>query len=88
MWKNEPMSPSGTSLLDVDEDWPFNDQSVDVSNNAAEVVMYDDNPSRAQVAKKLLEQLDEWIKEGKYFIFVTFVTSYYPFKISYKHINQ
>ncbi|XP_011637792.1 activating transcription factor of chaperone isoform X1 [Pogonomyrmex barbatus] len=63
-WKYEPVSPSGTPPLEVDEDlFLFNDQSVDVSNNAAEIVMYDDQPSRAQVAKKLLEELDEWIKE-------------------------
>lgn len=66
LWKYEPVSPSGSPLLDVDEDLAlFNDQSVEFSNNAAEVVMYEENPSRAQVAKKLLEELDEWIKEGK-----------------------
>jgi len=60
------VSRSGTPLLNADEDWPlFYDQSVDISNNAAEDVMYEDQTSRAQVAKKLLEELDEWIKEGK-----------------------
>jgi len=84
MWKDEPVSPSGTSSLEIDEDWPlFNDESVEIPNNAAEVVMYDDHPTRAQVAKKLLEELDlEWIKEGKYLIFI----SYCLFKISYKYI--
>lgn len=64
LWKCEPVSRSGTPSLKIEEDWAlFNDQSVDVTNNAAEVVMYDDRPNRAQVAKKLLEELDEWIKE-------------------------
>jgi len=81
MWKDEPVSPSGTSL-EIDEDWPlFNDESVETPNNAAEVVMYDDHPTRAQVAKKFLEELDEWIKEGKNLIFI----SYCLFKI-YKYI--
>lgn len=75
-WKYEPVSPSGSPLVDVDEDWPlFNDQSVEISNNAADVVMYEENPSRAQVAKKLLEELDEWIKEGKIsYIYLTFIS--------------
>lgn len=65
LWKNEPVSRSGTPLLNVDEDWPlFYEQSVEIPNNAADVTC-DDHPSRAQVAKKLLEELDEWIKEGK-----------------------
>lgn len=64
-WKNEPVSPIGTPRLEIDDDWVlFDDKSVEVPKNAAEPVMYDDCPSRAQVATKLLEELDEWIKEG------------------------
>lgn len=63
LWKLEPVSPSGT--LEVEDDWVlFNDKSVDPTNNVAEPVMYEDHPTRAQVATKLLEELDEWIKEG------------------------
>ncbi|KYN01021.1 PREDICTED: activating transcription factor of chaperone isoform X1 [Cyphomyrmex costatus] len=64
LWKYEPVSRSGTPSLEIDDDWPlFEDQSVEASNNAVEAVMYEDHPSRAQVAKQLLEKLDEWIKE-------------------------
>lgn len=71
LWKYEPVSPSGTPPLDVDNDWLlFDDKSIELTKNAAEPVMYDDHPSRAQVAKKLLEELDEWIKEGNCFIFI------------------
>jgi cyclic AMP-dependent transcription factor ATF-4 len=64
LWKYEPVSPSGTPPLKVDDDsFLLNDNSVEFPNNAAEVVMYDDHPSRSQMAKKLLEELDEWIKE-------------------------
>ncbi|XP_077272410.1 bZIP transcription factor crc isoform X1 [Temnothorax americanus] len=64
LWKDEPVSPSGSPSLDVYdvEDWPLY-ESVDFSNNAAEIVMYDDNFSRAQRATKCLEVLDEWIKD-------------------------
>lgn len=72
LWKYEPVSRSGTPSLEIDDDWPlFDDHSVEISNNTAEAVMYEDHPSRAQVAKQLLEKLDEWIKEGKYIIFVS-----------------
>ncbi|KAG5314965.1 ATFC factor, partial [Acromyrmex insinuator] len=64
LWKYEPVSRSGTPSLEIDDDWPlFDDHSVEISNNTAEAVMYEDHPSRAQVAKQLLEKLDEWIKE-------------------------
>lgn len=70
MWKFEPVSPSGTPPL-IDDKWLLSDdKSVESPNNAAEPVMYDDHPNRAQAAKKLLEELDEWIKEGNCFIFV------------------
>ncbi|KAG7189342.1 hypothetical protein KM043_016995 [Ampulex compressa] len=64
LWKYEPVSPSGTPPLEVEDDWLLiDDKPVDVTNNAVEPVMYDDHPTRAQVATKLLEELDEWIKE-------------------------
>ncbi|KAL6444116.1 hypothetical protein ACFW04_001807 [Cataglyphis niger] len=64
LWKHEPVSPSGTPPLEINDDWfLLDDKSIEFPKNAAEPVMYDDNPSRAQVAKKLLEELDEWIKE-------------------------
>ncbi|XP_003707066.1 bZIP transcription factor crc isoform X1 [Megachile rotundata] len=64
LWKLEPVSPSGTLSNEIEDDWVlFNDKSVDPIKNAVEPVMYDDHPTRAQVATKLLEELDEWIKE-------------------------
>lgn len=63
VWKLEPQSPNGTSQADVEDDWLLLDDKSLEFTNAAEPVMYDDQPSRAQVATKLLEELDEWIKE-------------------------
>jgi len=72
LWKSEPVSPGcGTPPLEINDWFLFDDKSIEFSKNAAEPVMYDDNPSRAQVATKILEQLDEWIKEGNYFIFIS-----------------
>lgn len=63
LWKDEPVSPiGGDTSLDI-EDLLFDDKSIEFPKYAVEPVMYDDNPSRAQVAKKLLEELDEYIKE-------------------------
>lgn len=75
LWKDEPVSPiGGDTSLDI-EDLLFDDKSIEFPKYAVEPVMYDDNPSRAQVAKKLLEELDEYIKEGNcymYFLFFFF----------------
>lgn len=88
LWKYEPVSPSRSPLLDVEEDWPlFDDQSVEISNNAADVVMYEENPSRAQVAKKLLEELDEWIKEGK-ISYILFDDIHISDKCSYRNVKS
>ncbi|XP_015590816.1 activating transcription factor of chaperone isoform X2 [Cephus cinctus] len=65
-WKVEPISPSGTPPPDTnDDEWlSFEYETpVDTPSNATEQHMYDDHPTRAQVATKLLEELDEWIKE-------------------------
>lgn len=66
VWKLEPESPKGTSQADAEDDWfLLDDKSLELTKYAAEPVMYDDQPTnRAQVATKLLEELDEWIKEG------------------------
>ncbi|XP_054014682.1 activating transcription factor of chaperone isoform X1 [Hylaeus anthracinus] len=62
-WKFEPVSPKGT-LSDVEEDWLlFDDKPVEPAKNAVEPITHENNPTRAQVATKLLEELDEWIKE-------------------------
>lgn len=62
-WKAEPASPIDTSSLDIDDDWLSFESKQNVTNNG-EQVMYEEQTSRAQVATKLLEELDEWIKEG------------------------
>lgn len=63
-WKFEPVSPKGTLSSDVEEDWLlFDDKPVEPTKNAVEPIAYENNPTRAQVATKLLEELDEWIKE-------------------------
>lgn len=65
-WKFEPISPKGIGLsTDVEDDWfLFDDKPVEPTKNV-EPAIYEDHPTRAQVATKLLEELDEWIKEGK-----------------------
>ncbi|KOC70543.1 Activating transcription factor of chaperone [Habropoda laboriosa] len=64
-WKFEPVSPNGTLSNEIEDDWLlFDDKSsVDPTKKDIEHVLYEDNPTRAQVATKLLEELDEWIKE-------------------------
>lgn len=65
LWKFEPVSPSGTLSNEFEDDWfLFDDKSVDPTKEVA-TPAYEDHPTRAQVATKLLEKLDEWIKEGK-----------------------
>lgn len=72
IWKCEPESPCGTPPLEIDDNWfLLDDKSVNFTIKAAEPVMYDDHTNRSQVAEKLLEELDEWIKEGNYFIFIS-----------------
>ncbi|CAK9817065.1 Activating transcription factor of chaperone [Anthophora plagiata] len=64
LWKFEPVSPNGALSNDIEDDWLlFDDKSVDPTKKDIEPVLYEDNPTRAQVASKLLEELDEWIKE-------------------------
>lgn len=64
LWKFEPASPSGTLSNEFEDDWfLFDDKSVDTTKKVAEPIAYEDHPTRAQVATKLLEKLDEWIKE-------------------------
>lgn len=56
-WKQEPASP----LLDFEGDWYITGDNV-----AVEVKDYDDDtkpPSRAEAASKLLQDLDQWVKE-------------------------
>ena len=69
-WKVEPVSPSATPPLTIDDErLSFDDEKFAGGTNIEEEpVLYDEHkhPTRAQVATKLLEELDEWIKEGKY----------------------
>ncbi|KAG8036377.1 hypothetical protein G9C98_003699 [Cotesia typhae] len=64
IWKAEPDSPSGASIGEAEDDWIYiDDQSSILVNDVLEPELYDENPTRAQVASKLLEQLDELVKE-------------------------
>ncbi|XP_012262241.2 activating transcription factor of chaperone isoform X2 [Athalia rosae] len=65
IWKEEPASPSETSSLDIDDDWLSFESKENIDSNGDQV-MYEEQTSRAQVATKLLEELDEWIKEEPY----------------------
>lgn len=69
-WKEEPVSPT---VLDVEEEWLSFDDDDDKSagdtivkdEEEEEIDLYEKSchPTRAQVATKLLEELDEFIKE-------------------------
>ncbi|XP_008549915.1 activating transcription factor of chaperone isoform X1 [Microplitis demolitor] len=64
IWKAEPDSPSGTSIGEAEDDWiSIDDKSSTLINDVLDPELYDENPTRAQVASKLLEQLDELVKE-------------------------
>ncbi|KAH0553293.1 hypothetical protein KQX54_001274 [Cotesia glomerata] len=64
IWKAEPDSPSGASIGEAEDDWIYiDDQSSTLVNDVLDPELYDENPTRAQVASKLLEQLDELVKE-------------------------
>lgn len=68
MWKAEPLSPSASSQLGNDEEWLYlDDDPVDV-DKVEDPDLYDELPTRAQMASMLLEELDEWIKEGNFTI--------------------
>lgn len=59
-WKQEPASP----LLDFEGEWYITGDNV-----AVEVKDDDEDtkpPSRAEAASKLLQDLDQWVKEGQY----------------------
>ncbi|XP_015182769.1 PREDICTED: activating transcription factor of chaperone [Polistes dominula] len=65
-WKTEPESPKGTYIENVEDDWfMHNDKSLESTTYAAdESVMYDDQPTnRAHRVTKILNELNEWIKE-------------------------
>ena len=73
LWKVEPVSPSVTPPLEIEDEWlSFKDETpAGGTTIEEEPVLYDEDehPTRAQVATKLLEELDEWIKEGNIFLF-------------------
>lgn len=69
IWKEEPISPS-SSIENGDDTWLIYDDKSESSindNETSDSALYEENecPSRAQVASKLLDELDEWIKEGE-----------------------
>ncbi|KAF3421210.1 hypothetical protein E2986_06539 [Frieseomelitta varia] len=64
LWKFEPVSPNGTLSNEFEDDWfLFDDKSVDPTKEVIEPIKHETHPTRAEVATKLLEKLDEWIKE-------------------------
>ncbi|XP_015119996.1 activating transcription factor of chaperone isoform X1 [Diachasma alloeum] len=68
MWKVEPVSPSGTSTGDSEDDRFYTDDkslspSSSIISDPNDGALYGETPSRAQVATQLLEELDEYIKE-------------------------
>ncbi|KAK0181988.1 hypothetical protein PV327_000163 [Microctonus hyperodae] len=63
LWKAEPVSPSGNSIGDADDWFYINDNSSPLTKHCIDPEYDDINSSRAQIASKLLEQLDQWVKE-------------------------
>lgn len=74
-WKEEPVSPSGFPDLDseVAHTWGLFDDDVQQQKKAYDTTTHKQErlaqPTRAEVASKLLQDLDEWIKEGNVLIF-------------------
>ena len=70
-WKEEPVSPAGFPDFDneVDNTWGlFEDEEVQQQKSLSTATHKQDKhaePTRAEIATKLLQDLDEWIKEGK-----------------------
>jgi hypothetical protein len=66
----EPVSPSGFPDLDseVAHTWGLFDDDVQQQKKQYDITTHKQErlsqPTRAEVASKLLEDLDEWIKEG------------------------
>lgn len=90
LWKVEPLSPSGTPPLDIDEEWLcFDEEKPAVfESNGEEPALYEEHLTRAQVATKFLEELElknSWIKEGESCIFITllFLPSSFPYSIQH-----
>jgi hypothetical protein len=70
-WKEEPVSPAGFPDLDseVTDAWGlFEDEEVQQQKKPHTITTHiqekSAEPTRAEVASKLLQDLDEWIKEG------------------------
>lgn len=73
LWKDEPVSPSGSPLLKFDDDDLvfFNDTSLEFFNNAAEAISCDDPLNRALIAARTIDEIEmegEFIKEGNVFL--------------------
>lgn len=83
LWKFEPVSPNGTLSNEFEDDWfLFDDKSVDPTKEDIEPIKHETHPTRAQVATKLLEKLDEWIKEGKYSKLLQLILNLYTLVIN------
>ncbi|XP_014236812.1 myb-like protein Q isoform X1 [Trichogramma pretiosum] len=66
MWKEEPLSPSGTAPLDLTAEWFYSDEKpLELEGFYEDAVCCNSPLTRAQIASKWLEELDsaEWIKE-------------------------
>jgi cyclic AMP-dependent transcription factor ATF-4 len=69
LWKVEPLSPSGTPPLDIDDEWlSFDEKPAIFESNVEESALYEEQLTRAQVASKFLEELElkTWIKEESF----------------------
>lgn len=70
LWKVEPLSPSGTPPLDIDEEWLCFDEEKPAifESNGEEPALYEEHLTRAQVATKFLEELElkNWVKEESF----------------------
>jgi len=70
-WKVEPVSPTGFPNLnsEVVQTWgQFEDDEVQQQKKTQTITAHEhekaDELTRAEIASKLLQDLDEWVKEG------------------------
>jgi hypothetical protein len=70
-WKAEPVSPTGFPNIDSEkvQTWGlFEDDEVQQQKKPQTIKPHEhektDDLTRAEIASKLLQDLDEWIKEG------------------------
>lgn len=62
----DPISPNEILSSQTDSSWLLiDDKSVEYINQVAQSVLYDDRSINSDTSSTILEEIDEWIKEGE-----------------------